>query len=102
MGGRQKVAVLLLSLGPAVAAEIYKHLSNEEIEVITLELATIGKVDSALRALVLEEFHRIAVAQDFISEGGINYAREVWIGPWVRKSHQVIERLSGSFAGKSF
>ncbi|MBB5172079.1 flagellar motor switch protein FliG [Texcoconibacillus texcoconensis] len=75
--GRQKAAVLLISLGPDVSAQVYKHLTEEEIEKLTLEIAGVRKVDSDMKEEVLDQFHQMARAQDYISEGGISYAKDV-------------------------
>lgn len=75
--GKQKAAILLISLGPDVSASIYKHLSEEEIEKLTLEISSVKKVDSAAKEEIVEEFHNIALAQDYIAQGGIGYAKTV-------------------------
>lgn len=75
--GKQKAAILLISLGPDVASAVYKHLSEEEIEKLTLEISGVKKVDSLAKEEILEEFHNIALAQDYISQGGIGYAKTV-------------------------
>ncbi|KAB2337507.1 flagellar motor switch protein FliG [Cytobacillus depressus] len=77
LSGKQKAAILLISLGPDVASSVYKHLSEEEIEKLTLEISGVKKVDSLAKEEVLEEFHNIALAQDYISQGGIGYAKTV-------------------------
>ena len=78
LSGKQKAAILLISLGPDVSASIYKHLSEEEIEKLTLEISGVKKVDSMAKEEVVEEFHQIALAQDYISQGGIGYAKTVF------------------------
>src|SRR5690625_6718223 len=75
--GKQKAAILLISLGPDVSAQVYKHLSEEEIERLSLEISSVQKVDSDLKEEVLEQFHQIALAQDYISQGGVGYAKTV-------------------------
>lgn len=75
--GKQKAAILLISLGPDVSASVYKHLSEEEIEKLTLEISGVRKVDSKEKDEILEEFHNIAIAQDYITQGGIGYAKQV-------------------------
>ena len=67
--GKQKAAILLISLGPDVSASVYKHLSEEEIEKLTLEISGVKKVDSLAKEDILEEFHNIALAQDYITQG---------------------------------
>ncbi len=77
LSGKQKAAILLISLGPDVSASVYKHLSEEEIEKLTLEISGVKKVDSQAKEEVVEEFHQIALAQDYITQGGIGYAKTV-------------------------
>lgn len=75
--GRQKAAILLITLGPEVSAQIFKHLRDDEIEQLTLEIANVRKVDSHDRENILSEFHQICLAQEYISQGGISYAKEI-------------------------
>jgi flagellar motor switch protein FliG len=75
--GKQKAAILLISLGPDVSAQVYKHLSEEEIEQLTLEIANVRKVDSGLKEEILEQFHSLVLAQDYIAQGGIGYAKSI-------------------------
>lgn len=77
MTGQQKAAVLLISLGPDVASNIYKRLSTEEVEQLTLEIANLRKVDLDQREQVVKEFREIVKAREYLSMGGIDYAREV-------------------------
>ena len=71
MTGKQKAALLLISLGPEVSAAIYKHLNEDEIERLTLEISGVKKVEASVKEEIIEEFHNIALAQDYISQGGI-------------------------------
>ncbi|MEB3101166.1 flagellar motor switch protein FliG [Ferviditalea candida] len=75
--GRQKAAILLITLGPEISAQIFKHLHDDEIEQLTLEIANVRKVDSSERESILNEFHQICLAQEYISQGGITYAKEI-------------------------
>lgn len=75
--GKQKAAILLISLGPDVSASVYKHLSEEEIEKLTLEISGVRKVEAKDKEEIMDEFHTIALAQDYISQGGIGYAKTV-------------------------
>jgi flagellar motor switch protein FliG len=75
--GKEKAAILLISMGPDVSANVYKHLTEEEIEKLTLEISNVRKVDSHLKDDIVDQFHQIALAQDYITEGGIGYAKNV-------------------------
>lgn len=103
MTGKQKAALLLISLGPEVAASIYKKLSEEEVERLTLEISSVQKVDSTVKEEIIEEFHNIAIAQDYISQGGIGYAKTV-LEKALGKTHAqaIINRLTSSLQVKPF
>ncbi|WP_078391502.1 flagellar motor switch protein FliG [Shouchella patagoniensis] len=75
--GRQKAAVLLISLGPDTAAQVYKNLSEDEIELLSLEISSVRKVEKEMQEQVMSEFHSIAMAQEYITQGGIGYARTI-------------------------
>ncbi|WP_373229633.1 flagellar motor switch protein FliG [Cohnella sp.] len=77
LSGRQKAAILLITLGPEVSAQVFKHLRDDEIEQLTLEIANVRKVDGGDKETILNEFHQICVAQEYISQGGITYAKEI-------------------------
>jgi flagellar motor switch protein FliG len=97
MTGRQKAAILLVSLGAEASAEVFKHLRQDEIDELTLEIAGIGHVPQERKQSVVEEFYETALAQDYIAEGGLEYARvilEKALG--TERANDVMTRLSGS------
>ena len=101
--GRQKAAILLISLGPEVSAQIFKHLRDEEIEQLTLEIANVRKVDSAEKEMILGEFHQICMAQEYISQGGIQYAKDILekaLGS--SKALDIINRLTATLQVRPF
>ncbi|MTH52741.1 flagellar motor switch protein FliG [Bacillus mangrovi] len=101
--GKQKAAILLISMGPDVSASVYKHLSEEEIERLTLEISGVRTVEATKKEDILEEFHQIAMAQDFISSGGIAYAKEVLeraLGE--DRATAIISRLTSTLQVKPF
>ncbi|MGD6816170.1 flagellar motor switch protein FliG [Metabacillus sp. 84] len=103
LSGKQKAAILLISMGPDVSASVYKHLSEEEIERLTLEISGVRTVDSSKKEDIVEEFHEIAMAQDFISSGGIAYAKEVLqkaLGE--ERAVSIISRLTSTLQVKPF
>jgi len=101
--GREKAAILLISLGKEKASEIYKHLNEDEIEQLTLEIANLSKVESDIKDQVLEEFYQLCLAQNYISEGGIGYARDILeraLGS--QKALEIINRLTSSLQVRPF
>ena len=75
--GRQKAAIFLVSLGSDISSEIMKHLREDEVETLTFEIARLETVDAEYKDAVLEEFQELMNAQNFITTGGIDYAREL-------------------------
>lgn len=103
MTGRQKAALLLISLGPELSAQVFKHLDEDEMEKLTLEISSVKKVESDVKDQVIEEFHNIALAQDYISQGGIGYAKTV-LEKALGKDHAqtIINRLTSSLQVRPF
>ncbi len=101
--GRKKASILMVTLGPEVAADVYRSLSDEEIEQITLEVANLGTVPQELTTQVIEEFYHTAMAKQYMSSGGIGTARDILekaLGPG--KAMEIIERLQGMLQGSPF
>lgn len=97
LNGRQKAAILLVSLGPDAAAQVLKKLSNDEIEDITFEIAALERVPPEVREEVVSEFYHMALAQEYISQGGVEFARlllEKAVGP--HRASEIIGRLSAT------
>lgn len=84
MDGVEKAATLLIALGPEKSAQIFKHLKEEEIEQLTLEIANTSSVSPQTKEQVLNEFYEICLAQQYIAEGGISYAKELLEKPLER------------------
>jgi len=103
LSGREKAAILLIALGKEKASEIYKHLNEDEIEQLTLEIANLSKVDSDVKNQVLEEFYQLCLAQNYIAEGGIAYAKEILeraMGS--QKALEIINKLTSSLQVRPF
>ncbi len=77
LDGLQKAAILLISLGPDKAATIFRHLKEDEIEQLTLEIANTRSVSPSQKEDVLNEFYEVCLAQQYIAEGGIGYAKDL-------------------------
>ena len=103
ISGLQKAAILLITLGPERSASIFKHLKEEEIEELTLEIANTRSITPEVKEGVIEEFYQICLAQQYIAEGGIGYARELLekaLGS--DKAMDVIGKLTSSLQVKPF
>ena len=101
--GIQKAAILLIALGPEKSASIFKHLKEEEIEEMTLEIANIRSVTPQVKEAVITEFYELCLAQQYIAEGGIGYAKELLekaLGE--EKAQGVISKLTASLQVRPF
>ena len=103
LSGVQKAAILLIVLGPERSAEIFKHLKEEEIEELTLEIANTRSVSPSVKDSIINEFYEVCLAQQYIAEGGINYAKELLEKAYgEEKALDVIGRLTASLQVKPF
>ncbi len=101
--GVQKAAILLIALGPEKSAAIFQHLKEDEIEELTLEIANTRSVSPQTKEDVLEEFYQVCLAQQYIAEGGIGYAKELLdkaLG--MEKAQEVISKLTASLQVRPF
>ena len=103
LNGVQKAAILLIALGPEKSSQIFKHLKEEEIEELTLEIANTRSISPALKEEVIEEFYQVCLAQQYIAEGGIGYAKELLekaLGD--DRAQDVITKLTASLQVRPF
>ena len=101
--GSEKAAILIISLGPKLAAPIYRHLSEPEIEKLTAEIARLGRIGEEEKTDVLEEFFGLTLSQGSISEGGLELAQEILDSALGKqKANAIIGRLLDFDEGASF
>ena len=101
--GRQKVAIFLISLGGEISAKVMEQLREDEVEKIVFEIARIETIESELKDAVLQEFQELMMAQNFITTGGIDYARDVLEKTFGgQKATEVINRLTSSLQVRPF
>lgn len=103
LSGRQKAANFLIFLGPEKSAQIFKHMSEEEIEQLTLEIANISHIPSDRMDDIFREFFEMCLARHFIGQGGIAYAKEILQKAYgEEKTMQIISRISASLQVRPF
>ena len=101
--GRQKTAILLISLGSEISAQILKHLDEDEIEDVTLEIANMRRVNPEVKEAVLEEVYELCLAQNYLAIGGLDYAKDMLeraLGP--AKDSGIIYKLISSLQIRPF
>ena len=103
LSGVQKAAILLIALGPEKSSAIFKNLKEDEIETLTLEIANTRSVSPQIKETVLEEFYEVCLAQQYISEGGIAYAKDLLeIALGEERAREVISKLTVSLQVRPF
>src|SRR4030088_2422409 len=94
LAGIRKAAILLVTLGEDVSAELLRQLEDEEVQQISREVARLSSVTAEQAEAVLDEFHQMSVAHDYVLKGGMDYARKLLnaaYGPEAAK--KVLDRL---------
>ncbi len=103
LSGRQKAAVMLIAVGAQNAAEVLKHLSEREVEALSLELASLDAIDPKIGELVLNELADRVIASEAMGKGGVDYARSVLehlLGP--ERAMEVIQLVNEAAEGRPF
>jgi flagellar motor switch protein FliG len=94
LSGARKAAILLVLIGDSASGELIKQLSDDEVQLVSREIARIRTITSEQAESILDEFHQMVVAKDFVVKGGIDYAKKVLFnafGPEVAK--KMMDRL---------
>lgn len=100
---QQKAAILFIAMGPENSARIFKHMADDDIEKITLEIANQKQVTKEQKAIVIAEFYQMAMAKNFITSGGLEYAQDILekaLGN--EKAIDIINRLTTSLQVRPF
>ena len=77
LSSSEKGAIIIIAMGKEMSAQIMRHLSEAEIEKLTTQIAMVENIDSKTEMAVLKEFYTMIKASEYISAGGIDYAKEV-------------------------
>jgi flagellar motor switch protein FliG len=79
MNGIRKAAILLAVMGEEAATAVYRHLSEKEVQIVTKELAELGRIPSEVASGVLEEYSQLALTQDYLAAGGLEFATRLLV-----------------------
>lgn len=99
----QRAATVIISLGAQRASDVYKYLSEDEVEMLSLEIAKMQRLSEEDVRETMEDFYGLCVTQKVINEGGVLYARDVLekaFGP--EQAASLMERLSKSLKTQAF
>ena len=99
----QKAATVIVSLGVDKACKIYKYLSEEEIEKLTVEVAKLGHVPSETTQAILDEFYKTCLTQKVVTDGGLEYARTVLEKAFGESTaNSLLQKVTQSLKSRSF
>ena len=101
--GREKAAILLVALGPEVSSMVYKHLDDATIELLTLEIANMRRITPDTKLEVLKEAQEVIMAREFMTQGGVDYARKLLeqaLGP--ERAQDILRRITASLQVRPF
>ncbi len=99
----QKAAAVVVSLGADKASKIYKHLSESDIEKLTIEVAKLGHVTPEQMEEVLDEFYKTCLTQKVVTDGGMEYARAVLEKAFGESTAQtLLDKLAKSMKTRPF
>src|SRR5205809_5606517 len=101
-GDVKMAATLFVLMGEEMSAEVLRYLNEAEIEAISKEISNVGPISSEEGEKSAEELYQLLVANRFVSEGGVDYAKKVILrtlgaGP----AKRIMERLSSSYASSN-
>ena len=98
LSGTRKAAILVLAMGEEAAGEMFKHLHEDEVEKIAKEVAVLGPVNSDAGERVLEEFDQLSRAANYVTRGGVDYARKLLQRSFGKEdASRILDRVVKSF-----
>ena len=103
ISGSEKASILLIALGKEYSSQIMKHLYEEEIEQLTIDITNLRTVDAETKEAIIDEFYELCLAQNYVSEGGIDYAKQILIDAFgSERAYSLIEKITSSIQVKPF
>ncbi len=100
---QQKAAAVVISLGAERASKIYKFLGEEDLEILTLEIAKLNHVSPTQTEAAMDDFYKLCLTQKVITEGGVDYAKTVLekaFGP--QTATTLLERVTRNLKTRAF
>ena len=100
--GQQKAAAVIISIGAENASQIYKYLKEDEVEQLTYEIARMSHMSTGQQEDILENFYQVCLTQKVITEGGMEYAKNVLEKAYgAQTAASLLERVTKSLRTKA-
>jgi flagellar motor switch protein FliG len=94
LSGKQKTAILLMSMDPDIAAKVFKDLEMREVEQIAVEITNLQDVSPSLVEDVIEEFYQLMTASSYMVEGGLEYAQVLLEKSYgIERAREIVEKI---------
>lgn len=94
LSGPRRAAILLIALGEQSSAEMLKSLNEDEVQIVSREIARLDSVTPEQAEAVLEEFHQLVIGREFAAKGGLDYAKKMLVGAFGPESgNKIYDRL---------
>jgi flagellar motor switch protein FliG len=95
LSGLRKAAILMVLLGDEASASLCRYLQEDEVQDISKEISQLGKIENDLADQVLDDCHRMAMAQTCLVHGGADFARRLLVKAFgVEASKKLLDRLN--------
>jgi flagellar motor switch protein FliG len=79
INGPRKAAILIAIMGEEAASAVFRHLSDKDVQAVTREIAEMGRVSPEVAHEILEEYARLAMTQDYVAQGGLDFAKRLLV-----------------------
>lgn len=97
MPGIRKAAIFLVLLGDEAAANLFRYLSEEEVQEISKEISRLGKIEPESADLVLDDYYKMTLARTYLARGGVEFAKKLLLKAFgADTSRKLLERVSAS------
>ncbi len=103
ISGAQRAATVIAAMGAENAANVYKFLSEEDVEKLTYEVSKLAYIDISTADDILTEYYELCLTQKVITEGGVTYARDILEKAFGENSaQQLMDKVTKSLKVKAF
>ena len=102
LAGIRKAAILMVMIGDEASGHIMRELSETEVQDISKEIARLHSTPPETSEKVLEEFYQMSIAQDFVVQGGVDYARKMLVSAFGNEyARKMLDRLMKSIGNET-
>ena len=103
LSGKKRAAAIIVGLGTENAAQVYKYLKEDELETLTIEVAMLQSIEPEMTEDIFNEFYELCLAQKFLTEGGIDYAKDILEKAFGNQHALVLlDRVTSSLQSRAF